>query len=99
MLSTSPVYPAQVTFPDGTVVDKAKLFVQGGVAVVGTVRDRRIVEAARLEGVTATQKIGAVTYLTADDGTTWEVRRGAGCGCGSPLKRWNPFTAPATVGT
>lgn len=37
--------------------------------------------------------------ITPPEGETTQVRKGGGCGCGSRLKTWSPFSGPLRVGT
>jgi hypothetical protein len=98
MLSGLVVFPARVRTPDQTF-DKAKLFVVDGVATVWQVVNRQITEVARLDVATHAEAPGVgmlkTHTLTSEDGVEWVVEKGSGCGCGSPLKRFQPeFARP-----
>lgn len=79
-------FPLKVTTGDA-VHDKARLVVREGRVYLfiesgGAVR---LVASGDVESV---QRHGVRTYtVTLDTGEVWLTQRGAGCGCGSKLKR------------
>lgn len=82
------LFPAEVALPGGTfrgvraVATDTRLYV---VARDG-VRHQIVLDA----GIADWQpKPGRVYDVQLDDGSDCQVRRGSGCGCGSPLKRLN----------
>lgn len=84
------MYPARVTLPSGAELDQARLFVADGEVLVYVAsgglprlffqRPLLSSEGSPISGMN----------LQVEDGIV-RVRRGGGCGCGHPLKRFNPW--------
>jgi hypothetical protein len=87
------VLPAQVDFGDGTSVKRARVYVDEGGRARVFVADRRQVKVER-EALAASWDKAPTRLrpveLHFEDGSTWTVRRLGGCGCQSPLKKFNP---------
>lgn len=90
-------FPAVVCDPDGRIHDRARVvltrdemfvWVENGGGVHELVRQRY-----QLDGST----VGRGDWSILAVGGPWLVQRGHGCGCGSPLKRFVPWT-PWKVG-
>lgn len=95
-------FPARVTLDDGTpVADRCKVFQLGADVAVFEVVAGAVTETHRLAGATSTGTAagGRAVRFAGTDGTVWLVSKGAGCGCGSPLKRFDPRSRPYTSGT
>lgn len=96
------VVPARVTTPQG-VLDGVRVYASGGIVAVWKALNGQAV-LDRAHGLTAAASVvegrgsrGPWT-LTLADGTEWTVERGAGCGCGSPVKKMNAASKhPTTV--
>lgn len=85
-------FPVRVTTPDG-VIDRARFaYLDDGVARVYVEGPgRTVVEIATLEEAKLTTRGRRTWTVTSADGsTTWTVEKGAGCGCGSPLRSFRP---------
>lgn len=73
------------------VVKVVVLDVEGGrVARVYGVEGRGVALLDERAGVTAQRWSGRNGVVTFADGTTWDLSQG-GCGCGSPIKRFDPI--------
>lgn len=92
------VHPAEVAMPDGTVLKGARVFVTSRrLLAYRTHSDGSIYLAFEDEMAApcsvpasrATLGSGRLECRMADGQTVW-VNRGAGCGCGSPLKALAP---------
>lgn len=94
-------FPAQVTTPDGEVLPLAKI----GIAHDGDRLLFRVFTNAQPNGITMVHEVELADYeqvtrplrpaapswiVTDAAGSTWTIVRGAGCGCGNPLKRFRP---------
>lgn len=86
-------FPAAVVTSDGQSFNRCAVVVIDGHAELG-VQGRggdfaadEVHTVATLDGVTV-GPAGPMVLLTGDDGRTWEVRDGDGCGCRSPLQAW-----------
>lgn len=83
-------FPARVTLPSGSEIGPVRVYVADGRVLVYTVTDgvpnlyfdRELIssEGSMLRGLN----------LQVADGTV-VVRKDRGCGCGHPLKRFNPW--------
>lgn len=82
------LYPADVVTPQARF-RKARLRLEDGIARV-FVAPRGYVELAA-EG-SYTEFAGRPYRVTLSDGTEWEAKKTGGCGCSSPLKRFDPRT-------
>ena len=84
------LFPAQVTLPDGTQMYPARVWIADGELLVYIVANGVPVEYYRsayisLEGT----RIAGLSIDTADGMVT--ARKKQGCGCGNPLKSFNPW--------
>ena len=100
-------FPAAVTMPDGTRINRAAVVVIDGRALLATEPPHQHHEpggvqvTATLEDVTvdAPQR-GRESVLRAADGQVWMVGNGDGCNCASALKSWfQGHTRGQRVGT
>ena len=88
MSATLDVFPADVDI-DGARIQNARALVIDGRFVVVTRRQRDWFVTVNRQ-LDSYERLRARSWsVTLTDGTTCTVRRGTGCGCGSPLKRLN----------
>lgn len=105
MTTTYSRYPARVSGSDGLTVNRAAVLVHADgsavVAVLSGGRSGDVQIVGQLEQVTVKKNPNRTATLTAEDGTTWTVSRGDGCGCTSALSRWlnREQGTPRRVGT
>lgn len=83
------VFPAKLV-ADGIQYSQARVFVTGERALIfsespNTPKVERM-DVEKIEGRASKTSASVVTFA---DGTTWEVYRAGGCGCGNSLKRFN----------
>lgn len=89
------LFPASVKPSDGSgPVTPARVYVKGGVARVFRSNGVGGVELA-LEGAVASVEQSrnprrSPHVVRLEDGTEWSVRKTSGCGCGHPLKKFDP---------
>ena len=88
-------FPARVRSSDGSVdVNRAAVVVIDHRAEVAVLAPHSPFEAsdvtviATLEDVSVGVPDAGVMTLTGEDGVTWEVSQGDGCGCRSALSSW-----------
>lgn len=84
-------FPARVEMSDGRTYPKTGIVVADGIAYMGWLAGD--VKTEHRRGVQSIERLGQRTVLHFDDGGTWTISKGAGCSCGSPLKRWYQSTA------
>lgn len=87
-------FPAVVTAPDGRFWAMARLVVVGGELVVVEHVDGKTRIGARVQIVASTlpgprRQGETLTWRVIDADGDWIITKGAGCGCGHPLKRAN----------
>lgn len=91
-------FPASVK-ANGQRLATARVAVDGaGRAVVLVATGRGAVVSTHASGQTvsverASDRSSRTWLLTLTDGTVWECRVGGGCGCGNPLRRFDPEPA------
>lgn len=90
-------HPATVVDPEGTVIDGARVVLTRDEVFVFVVRESGVVELAREPWSATDSVLGRSAWRVAGRSGVWAVERGSGCGCGSPLKRFVPWT-PWRVG-
>lgn len=82
------LFPFKLTLPDGTLHDPVKVFADGRtVRVWGTPNGRTPEIVAQADGVMERTEGG--WRVAAPDGD-WLLAPARGCGCGHPLKRFQP---------
>jgi hypothetical protein len=92
------VFPAIVTSA-GTNLTRAKVFIAADQAWVGldSASGPQLVETIEISSLAV---LGTGSYeLTEPDGSVVKIRSGGGCGCGSKLRNWSPFSGPLRLGT
>lgn len=84
-------FPAKVTLPSGAVFKVARVYVANGEVIVYTASNGKVTEIFRrsLQSVEGDRRRG---FLFLVEGGTMKVVKAAGCGCNSPLKRYNPWS-------
>ena len=80
-------FPAAVSSPKRSE-RRGALIVADGTARLAVIVAGQGVQVVEEFTVTEVQTSGRSTTLIEDDGTEWQVARGDGCGCGSPLRTW-----------
>lgn len=84
--------PVHVETPQGRIKD-ARLYVRDGRAMVFAAKGREVIVAMEATGVVETtrpQFRKQPFVVRFEDGGIWEATRAGGCGCGSPLKKFQP---------
>lgn len=92
------VFPAIVTSA-GTNLTRAKVFLASDRAwvAVDSSAGPRVVEEIEISNLAV---LGNNSYeLTEPDGSVVKIKAGGGCGCGSKLRGWSPFSGPLRLGT
>lgn len=86
------LFPATIETPQGRF-SMARLWVRDGLARIFVARGREVQLIYEASGVTdiepgaGRRKPYAVSF---EDGGIWEAVRAGSCGCGSPLKKFDP---------
>lgn len=83
------LFPARVVVAAEHEITEARVFVANGIARVFTKPNAPDIEIAGVVSVAGNPSRTKPTTITFDNGTTWEVFRAGGCGCGNSLKRFN----------
>ena len=83
-------FPARVTLPDGTIVYPARLWVADGSLLVYIVANGEPTLFYESPFVSLTGKKYAGMTITTEGGDVL-AKTEHGCGCGNPLKKFNPW--------
>lgn len=91
------LFPASVSLPDGHFAS-ARVHLANGLVRVFTRQGRQVTLAreATVTDYTAGEGRKTPHVLTIEGGEQWHVQLGRGCGCGDPLRAFNPMTWSAT---
>jgi hypothetical protein len=83
-------FPARVTMADGHTLDPAAIVVRAGqVALAERLPNLQPFEWPTPGEVVNVESLpNGSTRVSFEDGTSWLVERGKGCGCSSPTQRW-----------
>lgn len=80
-------FPASVIAPNGTIYEPTRaILTRDGLYVYGVV-NRKVATVVAVEPQTGIRHDGIATWIKDGDGNEWQILKGPGCGCGSPLKR------------
>lgn len=94
VLSVIDKFPARVTFADGTIVDSVYAFAHAGRVRIWGADGRGGVEKLADEQVISIIAEGGIAHASVPGGS-WTIESSPqGCGCGSPLKSFNPRREP-----
>lgn len=83
-------YPANVTLPSGGVFKAARLYVADGEVIVFSNEGQGITEVFR-RGLLSAEGHRRRGYSLQTETGMVKVVKASGCGCNSPLKRFNPW--------
>lgn len=88
------MFPARVTLPSGATLRTARVFVANGRVQVYTNDNGRAKLYYDRELLSSSGNTARSLDLQVADGSV-KVARTTGCGCGNPLKRFNPWPGEA----
>jgi hypothetical protein len=84
------MFPAEVKDDQGNITKTARAVVIDGKLLVWVVKDGKPYQMVSAPVVSTEGAVGRLLKVQTDNGI-YELSRGGGCGCGNPLKSYNPW--------